>query len=330
MKDESKRYLEVSKEIAEQDKDKEKEVLTQILDREKEEQPQIEGGEVYDARRINICDFVHVPLYKEGVFTWFRGAQYPFKGYIYPSAVNAVHNVKRILRMQIELALYPPMVITLGIISCIPFLKYKFLSFFAERFIFTANTVLEQYYIFPYRFCRVGRELHRAGAAFASGLNLSEFVPRHNFPTFFKILCMIFEYDNSYRYRGQDLLGEFNRKNLGDNPMREILRVWDLGIERELDENTKCKRKMFKKMIWLLLFFYPQIKNKIAEFLLIMNFEEAKLDEGDLYDCAHRSGYDFGGMNLDKRIENRFKQEYRRKRKTITGMLTHKIQKFNV
>lgn len=260
--------------------------------------------------RTSFTEKIVVPLTRGGVESYFVGAQYPFKGYLYPGACNRCHEVKRAIRVGLEIALFPPFTIVLVICSLLPWVKYIMLDRIVERFVFWANTVLKEHYITPYRFCRSGRELYQKGIEKVKGNKTLE--------TLIRIICMIWEYDDSYRYRGQDLFSEMKKGLLVKNPRKELLRVWNLGISREQDGNTKRKRKMFK---WVLIYFsfvYSKLFREIVAYLTSLDLEEVKLDAGDLYDCSRRDKYDFAGMTFGARF---------RKRQTFDLMMQEKLRK---
>lgn len=276
------------------------EILGAILDKQ-----------IVDERAINKkiivvdrCDFssqVYIPSDKEGVESYLIGALYPFKGYLYPEVVHTVHLVKRNLRIIIEILSFRPIAILLSFFSVLPSIKYKIVKHIIDRVIFWANTALKDYYIYPNRFCRSGRELFKKAISFNKNPILERLA---------RIACMIWEYDNSYRYRGQDLFGELNIQNLQKNPRRELLRVWNIGIEREGDENTKNKRELFGKVIYFIPFFYPKLFKAFVSYLKTLDFNEVKLDEGDIYDCARRDLYNFQGKPLLDRIKVRIQQDF--------------------
>ena len=315
-------YIEIPKDMKENDLIVKEKVLSKILERSETVKVSEEGGAIFEKGRTHFCSLIHVPEYREGVFSWEGGAIFPMKGYMYPEVCDTTHLVKRSIRLGIEIVIYKPFVILISPIFFLPVIKYQFLRHITDKWILWAHTMLKNYYIYPYRFCRSGRELYNKAIQFSENKK-----DKSLFQDLAKILVMLWEYDNSYRYRGQDLFGEFNKDSLKRNARREILRVLDIGIERELDgqrtgEGTYKKRKIIKHCIHIFSYVYPKIFKEFTEYLLTLDFDEVKLDEEDIYDCARRDLYNFQGSTIDVRLKERIlKYHFNKKRTTITGVL---------
>jgi hypothetical protein len=113
-------------------------------------------------------------------------------------------------------------------------------------------------------------------------------------------LCMFLEFDNAYRFRFQDILPEMDKNALKSNPLREIKRLIDLLIEREVAEPGKVKMadkwKMFRRLIITFLRFNKPILKDIQRLLLRINLLEIEMTPEDRYYCEFRRDYKFGFM----------------------------------
>lgn len=114
------------------------------------------------------------------------------------------------------------------------------------------------------------------------------------------IICHLFQYDNSYRYRMQDILGNLDKSK----PLkREIIRLFDLWLTREKAEKMIRKRWLLKKALWIFLLIFWFKYGRIAkEFVQKIDIEKIKMDEADIYYCLNRPDYDFQGKSYEKRI----------------------------
>lgn len=100
----------------------------------------------------------------------------------------------------------------------------------------------------------------------------------------------LWEYDESYRYRGQDIYEAISPLNLSENPRKELLRVIKLGYERDNDPSMKQKWKLLR---FAVMFAPPKIIRKIASLLLKIYPERMKLDSNDKEWARHKD-YQFG------------------------------------
>lgn len=133
------------------------------------------------------------------------------------------------------------------------------------------------------------RPVREIGRAIATVLDTWQVRMLLNFKYTF---MLILEFDDAYRFRLQDLLGELNKQNLILNPRKELKRLIDLGIQREHWEGVQGKFKSWKKLINLI---PKKILNKIVLVLLELDMDKVKLDESDM-DWAVDKPYDFGGV----------------------------------
>ena len=58
-------------------------------------------------------------------------------------------------------------------------------------------------------------------------------------------------------------------------------------------------------LLILFLRFSKSSREFVVEFLCELDMEEVKLDEADWYFCLRRDGYDFGGIPIKERLEER-------------------------
>ena len=258
----------------------------------------------------------HVP----GNETYEFGCLYPFKGFIYPQVCHAVHTVKRVIMMAISILRFKPFASVALSLFIIPKLKYIFLWLVVDAFNKWCYVVLRDYILKERLFCTSARELYRAGIKYAKGYGPYK---REIVEKFTITICMIWEYDNSYRYRGQDLFGILNKKEFLKRPLKEFLRSWDIGIDREMAEATIERRREFIKgkkgaigkriIVRNFIIAYALIFRKsFKEFVTVissLNFDLMKLDHADLYMCSNRSDYHFDGKNFFDRMNERIAED---------------------
>jgi len=205
----------------------------------------------------------------KGTFTYLKGINIPFKGYIYPYPVRAAGMVKRVLKATIELIGNKKWLLLIR-----PKKWIKWFNSYADR-------AFEPYRIKENRFCKSGREIYRVIPDKRLAYNL----------------CMIWEYEFVYRFIGQDVLGNLNKDNL-KKPRKELIRLLDILISRSNNDgvikNTKKARKAVRRLPkWVL--------KKLTEALKRIDIDEIKLDENDMYWCLRRPNYDHRGLTYEKK-----------------------------
>ncbi len=114
------------------------------------------------------------------------------------------------------------------------------------------------------------------------------------------IFTTILEFDYAYRARTQDVLPELDKKALKENPQKEIERLLNLMIERELAIQNKW---LGLKKIILYAMKIKKLRNLIVEFLLELDLEKIKRDEADWYFCLNRNDYNYGGLSYEERMK---------------------------
>lgn len=233
-----------------------------------------------------------------GILAYFVGEKYPVKGMMLladETILDVVDRVKAGFLRALRFTFTKPVVFFLPLM--LPFYKPILKSALIQLADFTDKT-LRNFYLKDDKWCKSGREIWRV---------LSKKVKEKYQIQLIRALLMVWEWSDSYRYKGQDLAGELNKEALKENPRKELLRLMDLLIERERHEGMKQKWGQFRKPIILLMWIFRGKVKIVAEILMEMDLEKIRLDEADWYHCLIRSYYDFKGISFVKRMEKRQK-----------------------
>ena len=245
----------------------------------------------------------------KGILTFLVGLSYQFKGYPFPRIVDVVQIAKKLIPIAIQVTISSPLRYFLLIGILLPrFIRNKILIVLLDGLIEFWETILERYYLEPHRFCRSGREIYRLG------MIAKEKYPEQGIRIHRMIMttCMFWEFDNSYRYRGQDIFGELDIEALRKNPRKEICRLLDILYEREWGPEKQAhpnmgiwgKWKSVRKIVPIGLLIFRKELQPIFEIVQEADLEELRLDAGDLYLCAVRPDYRFQGRSYsDRRLE---------------------------
>ncbi len=224
--------------------------------------------------KVKMAERVEYPP-EGGIYTYYEGMKYPKKGAPFPQAVIALEGVKS-AAMQ-----------TLSFLSrnkwILPFvfiLRKKFL----KEFMAYANKMLSPYYLKPERYCISAKEVYDT----LKRLDYSD--------TICHLWAMLWEYDNAYRYRFQDIFTTFNDcTKYYDGIMPGALK-WSIEVARGRENNNGMMKK------WdVVLKLYSLVGPYLKKFVVLADIKKLTLDEADSYHCLVRPDYDFGGISWEDR-----------------------------
>jgi hypothetical protein len=152
-------------------------------------------------------------------------------------------------------------------------------------------------------FCTSAREIKRS---------LTVSAQRNGLPTnhWITLIQTIYETDLAYRYRIQNILEELDKDALVKHQRREIMRLLQLNIDRELviyGVGQREKAVMAKRMVNASLFF-PAFRSLLVDFLLELDIEKIKMDLYDRYWVCDRFDYNYNGITYEQRQAWRAKE----------------------
>lgn len=199
--------------------------------------------------------------YSNGINLYYQGATYPCKSFPTPEAVFNTNIAKRAFLMMLN-----------------PFMLINWRKNKA-RFERCASYGLEPYYLNEEYMTPMAREINKLPLGATAD-----------------IMAHIFEYDDAYRYRLQDIMTELDTPRLYTNPCGEVLRLIDLAIMRDKSEDVRRKYKRLKVFAWLLI----PLKHFFLNLIKDINFDNMKFDEADRYWVSLRGDYNFFGKTYEE------------------------------
>lgn len=233
-----------------------------------------------------------------GNFVYFYGVDLPSKCIAEDKVIYALNPVKRrfvnLLRVMNSMR-FPLLFLSFMGKKQRKELLNKALEFFNQE----ADMTLLPYYLDD-TYCRVVREIQRGISAFLCELGAEESIALKTA----EIIGCMFEFDNAYRYRIQDVLNEANPKKLIMNFPKELKRLILLEREREVSEYKGVSDKFIngQKLLELGWHLSPKIKYAIREAVISMNWENVKLDEADIFHTLLFNAYNTQGKTLEERL----------------------------
>jgi len=124
---------------------------------------------------------------------------------------------------------------------------------------------------------------------------------------FAKVFGCFIEYDNSYRFRFEDIVSAINLPFLLANPRREIKRLGEIYASRERPHRPLEERNMATKKIMMLvnllsfLMWLPSIKRAFVSATKEVNLLKMSLDKADTYHTLMINDYNYQGKSFDER-----------------------------
>ena len=158
--------------------------------------------------------------------------------------------------------------------------------------------ILEDYYIKDKEFSVPVWEIGKFVRGFLEGLGLNEELSRN----YARIVMMILEFDNAYRYRAQDILGEIEKLN---NPRKEIKRLFKIYSKRELLERGNlewgARAKIRKILLLRHLLLLPKIKRAFKAALKEIDLKKIKRSEEHTSELQSHSFISYAVFCLKKK-----------------------------
>lgn len=224
-----------------------------------------------------------------GVLTYMEGMEHPYKGFPMFELVERIDMLKKLARNILSgIYAYFRGWRKIKLVLLIPVARH-----IVWTAIYTGYRIVERFKIRPLVYCTALRELHRA----FSVPNPNEQVKDQEARFMLRdLICMLLEFDNAYRYRFQDLIVELDKERLRKKPIKELIRLFEIGQRREKTQEIRDTWTLFKLAINLYLRLDRKMLKTIQNALLELDLEKIKLDEADRSYCIPRKDYVFGFM----------------------------------
>lgn len=221
-----------------------------------------------------------------GAIRYVDGATYPAKGIPTPEKIYGVNIIKTILK---ESARYFPLFIF--------FNKNKLCTSFntiTNRIL--KSTVVEHIAVPHKYFCPTAHGCYSIIANFLVNIGVDEEIAEN---TAYNI-AHIFEHDDAWRYRLQDIATAINVSDLVDNPQKEMVRINKLFAERSFG-NLNPIVKRFENFVFLVRIVLLIPKYKQAFLSIVRFIKEMEYDDADWYWVCARDDYNYGGKTVEER-----------------------------
>lgn len=218
-----------------------------------------------------------------GALRYIDGALYPAKGIPTPEAVFAINQIKSLIKEGVKY---------------LPFLIFADRNKLLTSFNTLTNRFLNPYKVDHKYLCPTAFSMYTIIARFLVNIGIDEEIAEN---TAYNI-AHIFEYDDAWRYRMQDIAHEANINNFYDNPSKELKRLTVLFCNRQDLEHRNVisdkVERLIKPLHWILLL--PKYRNSFLN--IIIHIKGMDYDESDEYWMKLRDDYNFFGKTTEERI----------------------------
>lgn len=223
------------------------------------------------------------------VLTYMQGYDYPYRGYPYYEFVDRIDVIKKLIR-NLQSGFYHGLKDRWYRWLLVPLVPFLGRSVF-WAFTYTFKRVIDRTPMRPNRYSQFVQEVYRAFSVSWSDESPQITELRHWLRD---IECMILEFDNAYRFRGQDLAVEINKENLRKNPIEELCRLIDIWIEREKVIDVKNSWLLLKLFVRYYLRFDKPLQKIFTRTLLELDLSKCAMTDNDKYFAVPRKDYNFG------------------------------------
>lgn len=223
--------------------------------------------------------------YEGGVKLYIKGIPFPQKSCPTPESIIAINTVKRVL-------------ISFFNVRCMPTSKHKLIKAFNR----ITLDVMYQHILKEKYMTAFARELKIFIYNFLIAWNINKEEARQTS----QILSHVFEFDNAYRYRMQDLLNETSKEKITSR--KEVIKLARIAYERDDVQSIEQggDRRVGKQFVKIakygsFLLYIPGVKRALKTALNQCEWQNFLMDDSDLYWSNLRKDYNFRGLTYNER-----------------------------
>jgi hypothetical protein len=244
---------------------------------------------VFNKARVFLFDHAEYPP-EGGIYRYFKGCLYPDNHFPFQQAGYANEHVKKMLLSYMKFfAGNKPM--AFFAVWTKKSLENTLRSIIAQGDHYFAQTYYRGEY--PRYYSKPCKELKKFSDAFFTSLGM----PQDIVDGMSRIIMTVFEHDNAYMCRLQDMAGEVNYRNLINTFPSEVKRIMGIFIERDPAVNNHEKIGRFVNLIsiaWKV----PKFKRAIKMGLSVMDWQKLCFDNAEYYHAMLRSDYYVRGQHF--------------------------------
>ena len=219
----------------------------------------------------------------KGIFTYYHGTDIPRIGMSptyndFPKAMAEVDKVKRFLRENLKN----------------PFIIFRYKKALRE-FNDLADKCLNQWYLDEKYWKPTTKQIYTFVSVFLRCIGVTMEIAKKTA----EIVATLFEYDDAYCYRLNDLMSETTKERMMANFPKEISRLMEINTKRDYNGVNDKFRNIYRLLRFLCLI--PKVKRAIIQGLKAVDWKGWQLTESEIFHTLLWDGYDVRGINLYER-----------------------------
>lgn len=229
----------------------------------------------YNTKKLELVSYV-------GLLDHVVGAKFPRKGVPTRDTMYALNIIKEIIKQSV---------------------KNPLLFVFKNKALNSFNKIFERcfspFLVQKQSLCKTAFQFYLISETFLIEIGINKDIASKTG----YYLSHIFEFDDAYRYRLQDMAYECDIDYLRHNPRKEIKRLIKIWSDREFmgysQNSTADKMRKIISPI-LLLLFLPKYKKTLLKTTVYI--KGMSYDESDWYWASMKQSYNFKGLSFEERI----------------------------
>ncbi len=203
-------------------------------------------------------------VFEDGLKMYLKGHKYPLKGVPSIKTMEAINQVKVLLKRLLRLQTTP------------------------RQFGLQSMALLHGLVISPQFMCACAREVYTMLEQATGDIPFSH------------AIAAILEYDQAYRFRFQDLASETTSLRLIAYPQKELSRLLEINQQRDYNEVSEKigKIRKFTYLLW-----FPPLRALFQKIISQSTFNNLQFDENDVYWATIKRDYNYFGKTFEERNE---------------------------
>lgn len=247
-----------------------------------------QGAKVYLTERVIYPD-------EGGMLMKYKDIPYLRQGFVFPEALDAVSNVKKIT------VLFLAFIKGKGIRGRIGngLAHYVWIADWMFQWYDPNLKQISTIYLQENRYRQSIRELIKFINNFIGFLGIKVEAPSTGKKNFGRVIGTLIEYDNAYYWRMEDIFSETNKELLLKNPKKELKRLLKIYEQRE-KQGIEFKVQAIVKLLSII-FWIPGVKRAFKKAIQSVDIEKMKITKDDSYFTMNYEGYNYQGKTLEQR-----------------------------
>jgi len=236
----------------------------------------------------------------KGTFVHYVGTAFPSRCVAPVQAIHATNTTKRILISAFKVLSMREAFLPLSMLILMgKKRRTRLIQKSCEQVVALAEITVYPYYLEDDYYCPLAQEIRKFVKNFLCSLGVQEEVASKCG----EVIGMMFEYDNAYRFRIQDIAGETTKEALLNDFPQEIERLLNILASREVIPQGEVAERFRSGAKILKYIWYTPLRWKFKKAMEELDIERCRMEEGDEYHTLLFGDYNVKGRNIEERLK---------------------------